>query len=66
MGQLLKIQDEVSVLKNIIIYNLDQILGSIYPQPSKSKEDPKTNHTASQETLNQEDHLDRSLPITDF
>ena len=33
MGQLLKIQDEVSVLKNIIIYNLDQILGSIYPQP---------------------------------
>ena len=61
-----KIQEEVVVLKNIIAYNLEQILTNLNLQGPQSKEDLRTNHTTALPTTPLQDPLEHSLPISDF
>ena len=63
---LTKIRDEVQVLKNIITYNLDQILNHLYQPSHKPQEDTRTNHSSSHRTAQGDEPLDPSLAIHDF
>lgn len=45
-----KMQEEVMILKTIVVHNINQIFSSIYP--SKDKSEDRTNHTDSNKGKN--------------
>lgn len=61
-----KVQEEVVILKTIIINNINQIFSSIYPTKTCPKSEDPTNHTDSQKRKNEDENLNKSLTISDF
>lgn len=51
------------MLKNIIVFNLNEIFNNLYPSSLNLKEEPKTN---DRPTVNREEKADESPAIMEF